>query len=162
MKDACHDWKVANYKVVNGCTLLGLTEDSDYASWETAMGTDPIHLTDGALGRMAGQIFEMAEESDSMFSGGKRALEDVEDRLSPVIQGRKPWVYWPRQSRGGGPGGRSGPVGMRGGCGGIRGVLVSGGNGAGASGYGARSYGNSGFSNSKKVEHLANLLALYQ
>ncbi len=54
MKDACHDWKVANYKVVNGCTLLGLTEDSDYASWEAAMGTDPVHLTEGALGRVAG------------------------------------------------------------------------------------------------------------
>jgi hypothetical protein len=40
LKDACHDWKVANYKVVNGCTLLGLTEESNFSSWEAAMGLD--------------------------------------------------------------------------------------------------------------------------
>ncbi len=96
-KDACHEWRVANYKVVNGCTLLGLTEDSDFAAWEAAMGTDPVHLTEGALGRMAGQLFEMAEGGGSMFSGGKRALEDDEDRPSPLIQGRKPWIYGPSQ-----------------------------------------------------------------
>ncbi len=63
LKDACHDWKVANYKVVNGCTLLGLTEESDVPAWEEAMGTDPVHLTDGALGKMAGQL---------CYGGGQR------------------------------------------------------------------------------------------
>jgi hypothetical protein len=38
LKDSCHNWKIANYKVVNGCTLLGLTEDSDCVAWEAAMG----------------------------------------------------------------------------------------------------------------------------
>ncbi len=108
LKDACHDWKVANYKVVNGCTLLGLTEESDFPAWEAAMGTVPVHLTDGALGTVTGQLCEMAEGNDAMFSGGKRALEDEEDRPSPIIQGRKPWVYGPSQGRGGRGGARGG------------------------------------------------------
>ncbi len=131
MKDACHDWKVANCKVVNGCTLLGLTEESDVAAWEAAMGMDPVHMTDGALGKMAGQLCEMAESSDSMFSGGKRALEDDEDRPSPVTHGRKPWVYGLNQGRGG-RGGRGGQGGQRGGRGAARGGYPAG-------GYGARS-----------------------
>jgi hypothetical protein len=153
MKDACHEWKVANYKVVNGCTLLGLTEDSDYASWEAAMGTDPVHLTEGALGRMAGQLFEMAEGSGSMFSGGKRALEDDEDRPSPLIQGRKPWIYGPSQGRGG-RGGRGGQGGQRGGRGGARGGYTPGGFGArslSSSGAGYSGYtNNSNYGNKKR------------
>jgi hypothetical protein len=72
LKDACHDWKVANYKVVNRCTLLGLTEESDFSAWETAMGSDPVHLTDAALGIVAGQLCEMAEGNNAMFSGAGR------------------------------------------------------------------------------------------
>jgi hypothetical protein len=153
MKDACHEWRVANYKVVNGCTLLGLTEDSDYAAWEAAMGTDPVHLTEGALGRMAGQLFEMAEGSGSMFSGGKRALEDDEDRPSPLIQGRKPWIYGPSQGRGG-RGGRGGQGGQRGGRGGARGGYTPGGFGArslSSSGSGYSGYNNnSNYGNKKR------------
>ena len=136
LKDACHDWKVANYKVVNGCTLLGLTEESAFPAWEEAMGTDPVHLTDGAMGKMAGQLCEMAESCDSMFSGGKRALEDDEDRPSPIVQGRKPWIYGPSLGRGG-RGGRGAQGGPRGGRGGARGGYTAG-------GYGARSYSSSG------------------
>ncbi len=91
---------------------------------------------DVALGRVAGQLCEMAEGSGSMFSGGKRALEDDEDRPSPLIQGRKPWIYGPIQSRGG-RGGRGGQGGQRGGRGGARGGYTPG-------GFGARSLGSSG------------------
>ncbi len=152
LKVACHDWKVANYKVVNGCTLLGLTEESDVPAWEVAMGTDPVHLTDGALGKMAGQLCEMAEGSDSMFSGGKRALEDDEDRPSPVIHGRKPWVYGPSQGRGG-RGGRGGQGGQRGGRGAARGGYPAGGYGArsySGSGSGYSGYNSSGYGNKKR------------
>ena len=83
------------------------------------MGSDPVHLTDAALGTVAGQLCEMAEGNDAMFSSGKRALEDEEDRPAPIIQGRKPWVYGPSQGRGG--------RGGQGGWGGARGGFPSGG-----------------------------------
>jgi len=133
--------------VVNGCTLLGLTEESDFSAWEAAMGSDPVHLTDAALGTVACQLCEMAEGNDAMFSGGKRALED---RPAPIIQGRKPWVYGPSQGRGGREG--------RGGRGGARGGFPSGGYGArgysssgsGYGGYNNSGYGNSGYGNKKR------------
>ncbi len=42
---------------------------------------------------MADGIFQMAEVRDAVFSGGKRDLEEEDDRPAPIIMGRKAWVY---------------------------------------------------------------------
>ncbi len=34
LKESFHEWKLANYKVVNGCTLLDLTEESEFQAWD--------------------------------------------------------------------------------------------------------------------------------
>ncbi len=150
LKDACHDWKVANYKVVNGCTLLGLTEESDFSSWEAAMGSDPVHLTDAALGTMAGLLCEMAEGNDAMFSGGKRALEDRRtDRRRLSREGSRGSTDPARdeaavedKAAGEVPGEVSPLVGY-----GARGYSSS---GSGYGGYNNSGYGNSGYGNKKR------------
>ncbi len=107
MKDACHEMRVSNYKVVNRCTLLDLSEESDSSSWIEAMGTDPVHLTEAGLTKLADSVLKISESTDSSFSGGKRDLED-DDRSFSLIHGRKPWVYGPVMPRGGGRGGGRG------------------------------------------------------
>ncbi len=57
------------------------------------MGTDPIHLTEQAYGKMADSIFLMVEGKDTVLSSGKREVEKDDDRPSPTIMGRKAWVY---------------------------------------------------------------------
>jgi hypothetical protein len=98
VRDACHEWRVTNYKVVNGCTLLGLHENSGYEEWEGAMGTDSVHLTEMAYRKIAESITQMSEGRDAVFSGGKRELEEEEERPAPTILGRKAWVYGPNTS----------------------------------------------------------------
>ncbi len=83
MKEACHEWKLANYKVVNGCTLLGLTEESEFPSWEEMMGKDPVHLTGVGHAKLANEIVRMAEGPVTVFSGGKRAHDGEDDRPPP-------------------------------------------------------------------------------
>ncbi len=34
LRDSCHEWRLTNYKVVNGCTLLGLQEESSFHECE--------------------------------------------------------------------------------------------------------------------------------
>jgi len=110
IKDACHEWRVTNYKVVNCCSLLELHEDSSYEAWEGAMGSDPVHLTDQGYGKVADSILQMAEGIDAVFSGGKREREEEDDRPAPTILGRRAWVYGSdgTQGRGGGRGGLGG------------------------------------------------------
>ncbi len=115
MKDACHEMRVSNYKVVNCCTLLDLSEEADGNSWIEAMGEDPVHLTEAGLTKLAASVLKISESTDSSFSGGKRDLEEEDDRSFPLIHGRKPWVYGPVASRGGGRGGRGQRGGQRGG-----------------------------------------------
>jgi hypothetical protein len=103
VRDACHEWQVTNYKVVNGCTLLGLHENSGYEVWEGAMGTDSVNLTEIAYRKIAESITQMSEGRDAVFSGGKRELEE-EERPAPTILGRKAWVYGPNSSHGRGGG----------------------------------------------------------
>jgi hypothetical protein len=89
LKEACHEWKLANYKVVNGCTLLGLTEESEFPAWDTMMGKDPVHLTGDGHAKLATEIVRMAKGPDAVFSGGKRAHDGEDDRPAPIIGGRK-------------------------------------------------------------------------
>jgi hypothetical protein len=162
IRDACHEWRVANYKVVNGCTLLGLQEDSSYEAWEGDMGSDPVHLTDQGYGKLAESIFQMAEGIDAVFSGGKRELEVEEDRPAPTIMGRRAWVYG-GEGRGGGRGGQGGqggrgaPRGGRAGgkvgshAGGYGFSPASGTGASGSGGYGYGGYGGQGgFGNKKR------------
>jgi hypothetical protein len=131
IKDSCHEWRLANYKVVNCCTLLGLQEDSCFEAWEGAMGADPVHLTDQGYGKLADSIFQMAEGIDAVFSGGQRELEEEEDRPAPTIMGRCAWVYGNdgAYGRGGGRGGQGGRGAPRGGRGGNRAGSHAGGYG---------------------------------
>jgi hypothetical protein len=92
LKEACHEWKLANYKVVNGCTLLGLTEESELPAWDEMMGKDPVHLTGDGHAKLATEIVRMAEGPDAVFSGGKRAHDGEDDRPAPFIGGRKQWI----------------------------------------------------------------------
>jgi hypothetical protein len=89
---------------------------------------------------MADCIFQMAEGRDAVFSGGKRDLEEEDDRPAPTIMGKKAWVYGSHK-RGGGRGGLGGQGGQsapRGGRGGYR-------RGSHAGGYGfSPASGNSG------------------
>jgi hypothetical protein len=161
VRDACHEWRITNYKVVNGCTLLGLNENSGYEEWEGAMGTDSVHLTEPAYRKIAECITQMSEGRDAMFSGGKRELEEEEERPAPVILGRKAWVYGPNPThgRGGGRGGAGGRGFPRGGRGGSRAGLHAGGYGfspaprgsrGGGSYGGYNNYGNFGAYNNNK------------
>jgi hypothetical protein len=138
IRDSCHEWRVSNYKVVNICTMLDLQEESDYSAWEGAMGEDPVHLTSQAYGKLADCIFQMAEGRDAVFSGGKRDLEEEDDRPAPTILGRKAWVYG-SNGRGGGRGGLGGQGG-RGTPRGGRGVYRTGSH---AGGYGFSPAGGS-------------------
>ncbi len=72
LRDSCHEWRLTNYKVVNGCTLLELQEESSFQEWEDAMGQDSVHLTEKAYGKLAEEIFPMSEGFEAVFSGGKR------------------------------------------------------------------------------------------
>jgi hypothetical protein len=72
LRDSCHEWRLTNYKVVNGCTLLGLQEESSFHEWEEAMGQDSVHLTESGYGKMAEEIFQISEGFEAVFSGGKR------------------------------------------------------------------------------------------
>jgi hypothetical protein len=90
MKDACHEMIVSNYKVVNDCTLLELSEESDSSSWIESMGTDPVHLTEAGYAKLAASVLKV-----SSLSGGKSDLEEEDDRSFPVIYGRKSWIYGP-------------------------------------------------------------------
>jgi len=140
LKEACHEWKLANYKVVNGCTLLDLSEESDFSAWDSMMGKDPVHLTGEGFAKLANGVLRMAEGPDAVFSGGKRAHEDEEERPAPVLGGRKSWVYTYSTGRGGGRGGRGGGAGDRGGAAG-RGLPASrfgGGTGYQSGGYNKR------------------------
>jgi hypothetical protein len=105
---------------------------------------DPVHLTKQAYGKLADGIFQMAEGRDAVFSGGKRDLEEDDERPAPTIMGRKAWVYG---NGGGGRGGRGGQGGRgapRGGRGGYKtgshaggyGFSPAGGSGGSTSGYG--------------------------
>jgi hypothetical protein len=142
LKEACHEWKLANYKVVNGCTLLDLTEESDFTAWDCVMGKDPVHLTGDGFAKLANGVLRMAEGPDAVFSGGKRAHEGEEERPVPAIGGRKSWIYMSSTGRGGGRGGRGGGVSERGGAAG-RGLHV------GRFGGGA-SYQSGGFNNKRR------------
>jgi hypothetical protein len=142
MKDACHEMRVSNYKVVNGCTLLDLSEEADGNSWIEAMGEDPVHLTEAGLTKLAASVLKISESTDSSFSGGKRDLEEDNDRSFPLIHGRKPWVYGPVASRGGGRGGHGRQDNQRGQRGGQRGGLGRGLPGPQTGGY--NSYGRFG------------------
>jgi hypothetical protein len=117
LKEACHEWKLANYKVINGCTLLGLTEESEFHSWDEMMGKDPVHLTGNGHVKLANEIVRMAEGPDAVFSGGKRAHDGEDDRPAPIIGGRKQWIYLSASGsvRGGGRGGRGSTTSDRGG-----------------------------------------------
>jgi hypothetical protein len=140
LKEACHEWKLANYKVVNGCTLLDLSEESDFSAWDSMMGKDPVHLTGEGFAKLANGVLRMAEGPDAVFSGGKRAHEDEEERPAPVLGGRKSWVYTYSTGRGGGRGGRGGGAGDRGGAAG-RGLPANrfgGGTGYQSGGYNKR------------------------
>ncbi len=149
-------------KLINGCTLLGLQEDSSYDAWEGDMGSDPVHLTDQGYGKLAESIFQMAEGIDAVFSGGKRELEVEEDRPAPTIMGRRAWVYG-GEGRGGGRGGQGGqggrgaPRGGRAGgkvgshAGGYGFSPASGTGASGSGGYGYGGYGGQGgFGNKKR------------
>jgi hypothetical protein len=123
LRDSCHEWRISNYKVVNGCTLLGLQEESSFHEWEEAMGQDSVHLTEAGYGKMAEEIFQMSEGFEAVFSGGKREREEEEERPDPIISGRKPWVYGGMSGQGrggGGRGGRGGRGAPRGGRGGYK------------------------------------------
>jgi hypothetical protein len=146
LRDSCHEWRLTNYKVVNGCTLLGLQEESSFHEWEEAMGQDPVHLTESGYGKMAEEIFQISEGFEAVFSGGKREREEEEERPDPILAGRKPWVYGGLSGQGrGGRGGRGAPRG--GGRGGYK-------PGSHAGGYGfspAGSYsGYSGYAGNKR------------
>jgi len=142
LKEACHEWKLANYKVVNGCTLMGLTEESEFPSWEEMMGKDPVHLTGAGHAKLANEIVRMAEGPDAVFSGGKRAHDGDDDRPAPILGGRKQWIYNSAPgggrggARGGGRGGRGGSAGDHGsGRGGAAGRGTPAGRFGGGSGY---------------------------
>jgi uncharacterized membrane protein YgcG len=137
LKEACHEWKLANYKVVNGCTLMGLTEESEFPSWEEMMGKDPVHLTGAGHAKLANEIVRMAEGPDAVFSGGKRAHDGDDDRPAPILGGRKQWIY--NSAPGGGRGGAHG--GGRGGRGGSAGDHGSGRGGAAGRGTPAGRFG---------------------
>jgi hypothetical protein len=142
-RDSCHDWRLTNYKVVNGCTLLGLQEESSFQEWEDAMGQDSVHLTERAYGKLAEK---MSEGFEAVFSGGKREREEEEERRDPILTGRKPWVYGSLagQGRGGGRGGRGGRGAPRGGRGGYK-------PGSHAGGYGLSPAGGySGYARNKR------------
>ena len=132
LKEACHEWKLANYKVVNGCTLLDLTEESEFTAWDSMMGKDPAHLTGEGFAKLASGVLSAAEGPDVVFSGGKRAHDGEEDRPAPTISGRKAWIYSTSsgQGRGGGRGGARG-----GAAGAVQG---------GAAGRGGPAYRNNG------------------
>jgi hypothetical protein len=138
LKEACHEWKLANYKVVNGCTLLDLTEESEFTAWDSMMGKDPAHLTGDGFAKLASGVLRAAEGPDVVFSGGKRAHDGEEDRPAPTISGRKAWIYSSSSGhgRGGGRGGtRGGAAGaVRGGAAG-RGGPAYRNNGGGGTGY---------------------------
>ncbi|MFN9907536.1 MAG: hypothetical protein ACK56F_15665, partial [bacterium] len=102
--------------------------------------------TEAGLMKLAASILKISESTDSSFSGGKRDLEEDDDRSFPLIHGRKPWVYGPVASRGGGRGGRGRQDILRGQRGGQRGRLGRGLPGPQTGGY--NSYG--GFGGSKR------------
>jgi hypothetical protein len=79
--------------VVKGCTLLGLTEESEFPAWDGMMGTDPVHLTGDGHAKLATETVRMAEGPDAVFSGGKRAHDGEDDRPAPTIGRRKQWIY---------------------------------------------------------------------
>jgi hypothetical protein len=162
LRDSCHEWRVSNYKVVNGCTLLGLQDDSSFQEWEDAMGQDPVHFTEKAYGKLAEGIFQMSEGLEAVFSGGKREREEEDERPDPILMGRKPWVYGSTagQGRGGGRGGLGSHGSSRGGRGGYKPGSHAGGYGfspaaagaGGRGGYGGQSGhgGYSGYAESKR------------
>ncbi len=80
------------------------------------MGKDPVHLTGEGFTKLANGVLRMAEGPDAVFSGGKRAREEDDERPAPVIGGRKSWIYVSFMGRGGGRGGRGGGAGERGGA----------------------------------------------
>ncbi len=84
MKDACHEMRVSNYKVVNGCTLLDLSEEADGSSWIEAMGEDPVHLTEAGLMKLAASVLKISESTDSSFSGGKAGLRGGRRQVLPA------------------------------------------------------------------------------
>ncbi len=102
---------MANYKVVNGYTLLDLTKGSEFPAWDSMMGKDPVHLTGDGYAKLANGVLRMAEGPDAVFSGEKRAHEGDEDRPVPAIGGRKSWIYTSSTGRGGGVGERGGAAG---------------------------------------------------
>jgi hypothetical protein len=51
---------------------IGLQEESSFQEWEDAMGQDSVHLTEKAYGKLAEGIFQMSEDFEALFSGGKR------------------------------------------------------------------------------------------
>jgi hypothetical protein len=93
LKEACLEWKLANYKVVNGCTLLDLTEESEFQAWDKMMGQDPVHLTGDGYAKLANGVVKMSEGLDAVFSGGKRMHDGDDDRPAHIIGGRKAWIY---------------------------------------------------------------------
>jgi hypothetical protein len=93
LKEACHEWPLANYKVVNSCTLLNLSEDSSFSEWDLLMGKDPVHLTGDGYTKLANGIMNMGEGADVNFSGRKRGLEAEDDQPAPKIGGRKACIY---------------------------------------------------------------------
>ena len=93
-----------------------------------------------SVAKLANGVLRMAEGPDAVFSGGKRAHEDEEERPAPVLGGRKSWVYTYSTGRGGGRGGRGGGTGDRGGAAG-RGLPAGrfgGGTGYQSGGYNKR------------------------
>jgi hypothetical protein len=119
---------------------LDLSEESDFSAWDSMMGKDPLHLTGDGFAKLANGVLRMAEGPDAVFSGGKRAHEDEEERPAPVLGGRKSWIYTFSTGHGGGRGGRGGGAGDRGGAAG-RGLPAGrfgGGNGFQSGGYNKR------------------------
>jgi hypothetical protein len=94
--------------MVNVCTLLDLTEESEFPAWDALMGHDSVHLTGDGYAKLASGIVRMAEGPDAVFSGGKRGHEAEDGRPAPTIGGRNAWIYTSAsgQSRGGGHGNR--------------------------------------------------------
>jgi hypothetical protein len=135
LKEACHKWKLANYKVVNGCTLLGLTEESEFPSWDEMMEKDPVHLTGVGHAKLANEIVRMAEGPDAVFSGGKRAHDGEDDRPAPIIGGWKQWIYTSASGSGRGSGRGSSTGDRGGGRGGAAGRGTPPGKYGGGSGY---------------------------